>query len=599
MVGRNSDTIDQLDQLWDETIHGIPYRPSALDPELARTVGRIHTLNDAVVPDAAFARRLWTDLSQPIAAVNKGGVHSAPSPSFRSELEESAGPSTQGRIPRQARNDGRRARSARSPLFSRLGWQRAFAQVLTMAILLVTLAAGYAALRLQPASNTNQSAVSDPDPVELFAYVFTGTGESSTDTWDVTPLNPKTLAEIATDQPTTSQPPAWAGSLSEEWSPHLWALSADGSTYVAVESRQWINGVPVKEATIGVYDAQTGVERIRFDLPAFVRDTRLSYDGTRLVIQAHPNPAQIGDVGRHDPPEWFVVDTADGHVVAKIESDEQNGWHADSWIDPTASRLYRLFIPYSPEKTGPGATRIVANDLTTGADIARLDLPEVRSGVWVTDRTHTVTGGVEYPVIAELRPGVALSPDGKMLALVHADVDAVTLIDTARLLVERTVTLSRPIGWEDRLIALLPLVPADAAAKGAQEGTALQAVYAADGRHLYVFGSETTTDDEGEVAARSLGLRLIDLKQAEIAVSAEELADEWISRVVPSPNGRDLYVCGFLLADDLTILSPSRLWRLDASTLEVHATRAFPDTLLIRLSPTVPDGRRQIPPGAG
>ncbi|MGH2562592.1 MAG: hypothetical protein ACRDJH_26325 [Thermomicrobiales bacterium] len=606
MIGNDGNAADYLDQFWDETIRGDSSRPPALDPHLARTVRRVHGLNDAVVPDSTFARRLWTDLSQPVA-VNGGAAPSVPPvipilrgvvPSFR--LKEN------WTIPRSARNDGvyagkDGARAGNDGVrfrTTRIGWRGGFAQILMLAVLVLTLAAGYTAVRMRPTSHASLSAVSDGGDVELYSFVFNGTGESETDSWDAVPLDPISLADRAPNDVTTSQPPAWAGTLSEQWSGHLWALSADGSTYVAVETWAYVRGVRAEEATIGVYDARTGAERRRFDLPSAVYDIRLSRDGSRLVVQAYPNPPQIGELG---PLAWHVVDTADGRIITTVESDEQNGWHSDSWIDPEARRLYRLFVPYSPLNTGPDATRIVANDLTTGEEIGELELPEVRSGVWNTERTHIVPGGVLYPIMAELRPGVALSPDGKTLAFVHADASAVTLVDAERLAVERTEMLTRPTGWQDRLLGLLSLAPTDAVAKGPGEGTVLQAVYAPDGRHLYVFGTETTFDDEGNVNARSLGLRLIDIEEAEIVAEATdpEVADGVFSHVVPSPNGRDLYVYGVFSAGESSSIPPSRLWRLDAATLTVQVVRDFPSTLSVVTSPAVPDGRGQLPPGAG
>lgn len=619
MVGTNGDAIDQLDQLWDETIRGTPHRPPDLDPGLAGTVRRLHALGDAVAPDSAFARRLWADLSQPVAAMNVGATRSAPlvphaslvpfAPVIPSAVEESARPDAQRRIPRHARNDGIGAQNDGEGAwndrvggrFFRLGWQRGLAGVLMAAVLTLALVAGYATVRLQaPASNARLPAVSDSGASALYAYVFNGTGESATDRWEVILLDPMTLTDRPTEGADAVDLPAWAGVLSEDWTTHLWALSADGSTFVVLESRQFVNGEVVKEATFGIYDGRTGAERGRFSLSVYVRDIRLSRDGARLVIQGLPLSTQLGTAGTSDPSDWYVVDTADGQVVATAEPDERDGWHADSWIDPTASRLYRVFVPYSPRNTGPGATRIVANDLTTGTEIGRLELPEVRSGVWNTGRTRTVTGGVEYPIMAELRPGVALSPDGKTLALVHADADAVTLIDAERFAVEQTEPLAQPAGWQDTLLGFLPLIPDDAAAKGAAEGIALQAVFAADGRHLYIFGSETAMDDDGNAHGRSLGLRLVDLERAEIVADSEDLMDDFFDRVMPAPNGRDLYIFGSLPADDASHHAPPwRLWRLDTATLTVRAERDFTGTLRIHLSPAVPDGKGQLPPGAG
>jgi CubicO group peptidase (beta-lactamase class C family) len=279
----------------------------------------------------------------------------------------------------------------------------------------------------------------------------------------------------------------------------FWALSADGATLVSLGSA-W----NLERTTVG--DARSGAERNRYPPPPPVRGVRLSADGARLVLQ------RVGPTGV-PAPAWDVLETASGRLLAavKAEAAADDGWQ--SLIDPAGRRLYRLPLSESTERTGPQPLRIVAHDLTTGAEIGRLELPGVLAGSWRTERT--VRG---EPVRGVLHPGVALSPDGRTLAIVHADADRVTLVDAARLAVGRTVDLTRAV----TLLERLGLTPRTAYAKGPLDGAVREAVFGPDGRRLYVFGHETRAAETGDPdagAGRGLGLQLVDLARG--AVVAE------------------------------------------------------------------------------
>lgn len=278
------------------------------------------------------------------------------------------------------------------------------------------------------------------------------------------PLDPETLGDMG------------GGGKVELGLPY-WTLSADGSTLAAIEyARNSGGNLPPDQVTIVVRDGLTGGERARFHPPEHVVFPRLSADGARLLVESRQ------DMGGPRPTTWYVLDTTDGRVLAAVETAELGGHQV--WLDAGARRLYQLVIANAAgggiNNTGPRPARIVAYDLTTGAEIGRRELPEVLAGSWQTDRK--VQG---YPVTAQLHPGIALSPDGRRLAIVHADADALTLVDTERLAVERTVPLARPVGLLERL----SLAPRVARAKYL-EGIMRQALFAPDGRHLYVYGTE-------------------------------------------------------------------------------------------------------------
>ena len=198
--------------------------------------------------------------------------------------------------------------------------------------------------------------------------------------------------------------------------------------------------------------------------------------------------------------------------------------------------------------------------------------------------------------MAEFAPGFAISPDGRQLAVVHADREAVTLIDSERLAVERAIRLSRPTSLGDRLLQLLPLAPRGAAAKEPAEGAWLQAAYGVDGDRVYVWGIESTVDDAGRWDYYGSGLSVVDLTVGTVA--AEVLLRTEVHGVWPSPDGASIYVVGY---DEPRSLDAGAnvfpLFRLDAATLATFAKREFSAPRWLVLQPRASDDASMHEPG--
>jgi hypothetical protein len=357
-------------------------------------------------------------------------------------------------------------------------------------------------------------------------------------------------------EPQPDRPAPSLEGISEQLLP---VLSEDGSTLAAL----------AMDGELIVRDGLLGPERQRFSPRGSVGELRISREGSRLVayMVADYSDANLA------APAWKLFDTSDGRLLASVEHLEV-GDPRQLWaVDRDATRLYRLMLGAAPDPTeedGAAApTRLIAHDLTTGVELGRLELPEVRAGLWRSGEMVAIGDG-EEELMRELMPGLALSPDGTRLAIAHADSEAVTLIDSASLAVEETVTVHAKQSWVDRALAWLPLTPQSANAK-ALEGTTLHAVFGPEGDRLYRFGVRMTVE-AGQPVQRPVPLVRIYLETGEIEAEAD--GGIAIERLIPAPDGRSLYAAGSVAGG--VDGSPFVIQRLEAETLAVAASHDFP-----------------------
>jgi hypothetical protein len=96
-------------------------------------------------------------------------------------------------------------------------------------------------------------------------------------------------------------------------------------------------------------------------------------------------------------------------------------------------------------------------------------LPEVLMGAW-PDEFLIELPDSEVGITRVANPGIAVSPNGRELAVVHAKDDGVTVIDATTFSVERTMTLKQKQGFVDRLVSKLPLALQHTSAKSREMG---------------------------------------------------------------------------------------------------------------------------------
>jgi hypothetical protein len=315
--------------------------------------------------------------------------------------------------------------------------------------------------------------------------------------------------------------------------------SDDGSLVATIESEQQPAGAPYYVGAVVVRDALTGEERSRFSPPGpFGSELHLSPDGAWLLVQGWYV------TWRPDAVAWYAVDTASGELRATLLA--ERGIFSQPFFAGKGAILYRLISqtamepggpwpPAAPTPPGPWPTEIVAHDLQAdGAEVARLVLPGVRAGTWWSERT--ING---QPIPAGLMPGAALAPDGRRLALAHADEDVVTIVDLDGLEVQRTVTASGTQTVAQTPLERLGLAPRAALAKG-MDGHTRQARYVQEGRALLVWGGEMRLEANGSMTEHAAPLRLFDLERGG-QVAALEI-ESATPDLLLSRDGKSLYV---------------------------------------------------------
>jgi hypothetical protein len=156
------------------------------------------------------------------------------------------------------------------------------------------------------------------------------------------PVDPLTLEDIDAAEPVTLDGPGWAT-----------VVSADGSTQVALLIDRTAANPSPSELTVVVRDLAAGTDPITYDLPLAVNGPagRLSRDGSRLVLTAMSDA--VHGASPSAPPEWHVIETETGRTLSTVPSDPDGVWATDTWIDPDATRLYRLLLAPWPDSTGP------------------------------------------------------------------------------------------------------------------------------------------------------------------------------------------------------------------------------------------------------
>ena len=350
-------------------------------------------------------------------------------------------------------------------------------------------------------------------------------------------IDPRTLADLP-GQPVLRITDLTYGNFT-------WLASADGSTIAVMQYTGALS--TAEDVTIRIVDMRTGQERVRFRTPVPVEMHYLTADGSRLFAW--------GPAYRLEPQRRFVWDTADGRLLADVPT---RGFLFGAY-DARGQRAYGLAEP-DPEQSVPQDATFVAQAALSGRELGRVRLPGVPAG-----QQDTGMKDGERQVLAWVQPRIAVSPDGRLVVVLHADGTALTLVDAATLRIRWTRQLARATDLAD------PSQPRPAEGK-ALDFTHWLLEFSPDGRYLYTHGVEHWVVDEGRSSARLLGLRAIELERAEIVAHVDE--QQSLEPLVVAPDGSGLYMLGPRQGATL-LSSPSVLRRFDPLTLAVTAERVF------------------------
>jgi hypothetical protein len=377
---------------------------------------------------------------------------------------------------------------------------------------------------------------------------------------DLQPLNPDTLADEGEQIAPQSD---------EMFEPGTMVISADGKTIAGLNLK---NEIVVEEAA-----ARTIKARINPHGSAW--PSALNEDGSQILITVD---ADYSDANLH-PTAWKVFDVATGNVTATIQGDDTHGGWSNFQVDPVSWRMYQLL------ETGPGSeitmetqpAQLAVIDLNSGNEAGRVDLPDVQIGSWTDEsRGDEATG---ESLFVAFSPGLAISPDGRQIAIVHATDDGITLVDAAALKVERSLTMKPKTSLIDHLFSLLPLAPQTASAKMA-EMTNARATYTADGDQLFVYGDDSQIKDDQPVF-NGRGISLVDLKDG--TIEAHALDGFAVDQFVTLPGDDGIYIAGTEWLDYSPSMNPPyMIAHLDRESLDVLATRELPTYVLLVVLPS-------------
>lgn len=365
-----------------------------------------------------------------------------------------------------------------------------------------------------------------PPPMQL--YMSSPSGE-------MVPVDPDTLEEIQGGAPLTLDIPK------TRYQPDP-LLSADSSTIAVVGAAVT---APINSGeTVWILDGRSRALRNEFQLSKTFQSYRLSGDGTRLAA-LHCGQGQMAVTCD----SWRVFDTSSGQQLGTIPH-EQPFYRA--WLDHSGDRLYTLRLPCQERCDAPGVPTLLSYDTATGTLTGQLELRDVIAGIWKAGRN---AGNEDVTGMAF--PGLALSPDGRQFAILHADVPVLTLVDTTTMTVVSTRPLGGPTAWPDQGVLH----------SEGEGGFELHMGFSPDGRSLYVIGAEHGVDAAGEEAEQRKGLRVIDVERAEVI--GDLLAGQWIGLAGELPDGSALYVT----AREGKTSKSFNLYRVDPLTLAITAER--------------------------
>jgi hypothetical protein len=358
-------------------------------------------------------------------------------------------------------------------------------------------------------------------------------------------IDPETLKDV-TAKPLLPIAPTTANSSETQVSP-------DGSIIIVGD---YSSASAPKRA---VYDARTGQLRGYLVPQVAMVPEFLSGDGTMVM-------GRLGTNSNSETDAKAIISVADGHVIRTVPPGPIGDLQGIS-VAPDLSAIYYVGVPNAPSPlaTTPSTTQpysLVAQSTVTGALSTPLALPGIVTDlVFRSDPTNAALP----PSLVSVRPGIAITGDGRRLAALSNDGLTLDLVDLQALAVT-TVKVHKKASVFDFLRPSL----ADAKSPIDQEHRGI--VFTPDGTAVLMLIDETHYDDLAGARRSSRGMQRIDVTTG--LISAEAFFTDGVFGFQITPDGS-----GVLLIVRPPDATPPvyLLRRLDAQSLELKAERALPD----------------------
>jgi hypothetical protein len=350
-------------------------------------------------------------------------------------------------------------------------------------------------------------------------------------------IDPETLKDVSA-KPLLDISPTSANSSDTQ-------VSLDGSTIIVGDYTSLSNP---KRA---VYDAATGALR-SYLVPQVPMVTGfLSADGTMAMGRLGTNSSRLTDAKA-------IISVADGHVIRTVPPGPIGDVQAIP-VAPDLSAIYYVMVPIAPSPlaTVPGLQpyTLVVQSTITGQLSAPVTLPGISAGT-----ISTAVG-----TLLNVRPGIAVTTDGRRLAALSYDGLTLDLVDL-RTLAVTTVKVHRKTSLFDLLR------PSIAEAKSPTDQQQLGMTFTPDGTALLAYFAETHYDDLAGPKRSSRGMERIDVASG--AITAEMFFTDGVFGFQITPDGKSVLL---VMRPPDSTAPVYVLRRFDAESLELKAERGLPD----------------------
>lgn len=287
--------------------------------------------------------------------------------------------------------------------------------------------------------------------------------------------------------------------------------------------------------------------------------------------------------------DWIVYDTYTGQKVSEIRTSERAPTiELQGTLSADGQQIYFLSVPAKLGTPAPWSTTLIAFDLATGAEVRRVELPGVLAGMWDTGESFQVPNGcftdtsgdpiTTVPEQESLNPAMAVSSSGDQIAIVHADSDTVTVVDTVSFQVISTVAFNR---------TELPASTIEAQCDKSSERTRY-AVYSSDEDALFITGADRRLQENDHAAYTDFGLLRVELSSGDSVAVGNQLPPNTIVARMPVMTDAGLTVITYrnsVWSPGGTIESTTTAELYNPQTLELPLKRESFSVVSLLISP--------------